>query len=295
MVATLTGPGMLATSPNATVINFTAPADTVLAAGTTYYVHVTNGAGTGGFGTVERTLTGRADAGTADGWELGARYWRNNSTAGWSKSGNRALIAVYGTAVAAAPPTIASFEFTSDPNEDGRDGDDASYAIGDAVEATVTFSEAVTVDTTGGTPQLALEIGDQTRQASYASGSGSTKLVFGYTVVVGDPDGLGIGFAANALGLNGATIKGGSGEDAALVNAVVAADTDHKMDGVRPTVKSVETSVDGSKLLVTFSETLSSISDGNFSAGGLAPIDAGTGTFVDDVVTFKIATFACVR
>ena len=90
--------------------------------------------------------------------------------------------------VSTSTPTITSIALTSDPNNDNRDGDDDTYAIGDTIEATVTFSEAVTVDELGGTPQLALDVGGETRQADYGSGSGSTALVFSYSVAEGDED-----------------------------------------------------------------------------------------------------------
>ncbi|TAN47760.1 MAG: hypothetical protein EPN21_16615 [Methylococcaceae bacterium] len=59
---------------------------------------------------------------------------------------------------------------------------------GDVVSITVTMSQATTVNTTGGTPQLALTIGDAVVQASYASGSGSTALLFNYTIQAGQID-----------------------------------------------------------------------------------------------------------
>ena len=42
------------------------------------------------------------------------------------------------------------------------------------------FSEAVTVDTTNGTPTLELETGSTDRTATYASGSGTNTLAFTY-------------------------------------------------------------------------------------------------------------------
>ena len=56
--------------------------------------------------------------------------------------------------VTAEQPTVSSVELTSDPNDDMRMGNDATYAIGDAVQATVTFNEAVDIT---GTPQLDLD------------------------------------------------------------------------------------------------------------------------------------------
>ena len=58
-----------------------------------------------------------------------------------------------------AAPVITDIKFTSDPNDDGRDGDDETYAIGDIVEVTVTFDSPITVNTAAGTPELELDIG----------------------------------------------------------------------------------------------------------------------------------------
>ena len=75
---------------------------------------------------------------------------------------------------------ITGVEFTNQPTGD--------YAtIGGHVEVTVTFSEAATVS---GTPRIELSPafgpGEETRHADYVSGSGTTELVFRYTLVDGD-------------------------------------------------------------------------------------------------------------
>ena len=73
-------------------------------------------------------------------------------------------------AASAAPPAITSVALSSDP------GDDATYAIGDTVEATVTFDAAVTVS---GAPQLTLDVGGTDKTAAYRiAGSTATQLVF---------------------------------------------------------------------------------------------------------------------
>ena len=97
-----------------------------------------------------------------------------------------ALLAASMPAQAQTGATISLVSLTSDS------GTDDTYAIGDTVAATVTFSESVTVDTTNGTPQLELDIGGEARQADYASGSGSTALVFTYTVAVEDERAVGV-------------------------------------------------------------------------------------------------------
>ena len=57
------------------------------------------------------------------------------------------------------------------------------YGAGETIQFTVSFSQAVTVDTNSGTPGLLFSASDGARQeAAYASGSGSTALVFNWTV-----------------------------------------------------------------------------------------------------------------
>ena len=79
------------------------------------------------------------------------------------------------------------------------------YAAGQALDFTVHFNSAVTVDRSSGTPRIALNIGGNTVYADYASGSGTADLVFHYTVQAGDVDTDGIA-VGSAIDLNGGTI-----------------------------------------------------------------------------------------
>ena len=110
-----------------------------------------------------------------------------------------------------------------------------TFERAEPIEATVTFAHAVDVDTTGGTPQLALNIGSNTRQASYVSGTGTTELKFRYTVVQADVDNNGITIGASALALNGGTIRlaGSSTVDAVLGlgSHAITDSADHKVNG----------------------------------------------------------------
>lgn len=99
-------------------------------------------------------------------------------------------------------PYVAGLTISSTPERR------RSYETGETIKVTVTFSEAVTVDSTGGTPRLALTIGADTRNAAYsAAESTSTALVFAYTVVDRDYDDNGISIVSRALRKNGASIK----------------------------------------------------------------------------------------
>ena len=137
---------------------------------------------------------------------------------------------------------------------------DDTYRIGDAIQATVTFSAAVTVT---GVPQFTLNVGGGPRRADYESGSGSTDLVFSYTVVDGDEATDGVAVEKDEITLNGGTITAG-GTAATLTYDAVAADPAHKVDGIRPIFVSAETTADGMRILVTFSEKLKSASPAAF-------------------------------
>ena len=155
--------------------------------------------------------------------------------------GAASVIGLYGPASAFAQtdttaPTVSSVVITSDTGDDEVYlDDDGVYGIGDEVEVTFTFSENVVVT---GSPQLELNVGGAAKNASYDSTDGS-KVVFGYTVAVGDSDTDGISIAADKLSLNGGTIKDSAENPADLSHSAMAAQSGHKVDGVRPTITSV--------------------------------------------------------
>ena len=95
-----------------------------------------------------------------------------------------------------------------------------AYTPGQTLTFTVNFSQTVTVDTSGGTPSIALTVGAATRHATYQSGSGTSSLSFRYTVQPGDMDSDGI--AVGALGLNGGTIRNGATNVNPTLNSVGA-------------------------------------------------------------------------
>ena len=91
-----------------------------------------------------------------------------------------------------------------------------SYGIGAVITLTVQFSEALVVDTTGGSPRLQLETGVIDRYATFSGGSGTNTLSFSYTVQAGDSSADLDQLTANALALNGGTIKDAAGNNAIL-------------------------------------------------------------------------------
>ena len=185
-------------------------------------------------------------------------------------------------AVDVPPPSVSSVALTSRP------GSDNTYAIGDSVEATVTFDQEVTVT---GTPQFALNVGGELRRADYESGSGSTDLLFSYTVVEDDEATDGVAVEKDEIAaLNGDTITATAGGTAAtLTYDGVAANPAHKVDGIRPTLESAETTEDGTQVLVTFSENLREASLAAFQVGGgVDPPDVASRTIEENVVTLVL-------
>ena len=159
------------------------------------------------------------------------------------------------------PPTVSKVVISSNP------GVDRTYAIGEAIEVTVTFSE--TVDATG-TPQLTLGLGEGTRAAAYKGGTGTAALVFAYEVADGDSDTDGVGVEENSL--SGGTIEDPSDNTAELAHDGLAGDSGHKVDGVRPGLAATGGAVvDGTTLILTYDEALdrsSTPAAGDFTVSG---------------------------
>lgn len=122
----------------------------------------------------------------------------------------------------AAAPVVGSVALTSQPGPDRTYGEE-----GDTVLATVTFDQVVYVT---GSPSISLKLGAAVKAAGYQSGSGSTRLVFGYTVGPGDLATVGVALEAGAIALNGGTLQNQGGEAALLDHPALAPDVAHRVD-----------------------------------------------------------------
>lgn len=116
-----------------------------------------------------------------------------------------------------------------------------TYITGQNLDFTINFDENVIVNTTGGTPQLAITIGSTVRQATFVGGSGSSSLAFRYTVQNGDLDTDGI--AVGSLATNGGTMQNGAGTNANLTLNSIGNTTNVLVDAVVPTNPVVTTPV----------------------------------------------------
>ena len=120
------------------------------------------------------------------------------------------------------PPRVRNIYIPYSPAQ----GD--TYELGETIEVDVEFDRAIEAS---GEPRMALTVGTETRHAEFA-GWGTKTLYFEYTVQEGDRDEDGISIPANALSLNGGTIKAADGStDVDLTHGTVAADSRRKMNG----------------------------------------------------------------
>ena len=117
-----------------------------------------------------------------------------------------------GPGITGTAPTIKGSPALSDS------GSDYEWTPDETVQVTLTFSEEVNVDTTDGRPSIGIQLGATLdRNASYTSGSGTTKLVFSYTLADDDGRHSSMFVHGDSLTLNDGTItSASSGRDAAL-------------------------------------------------------------------------------
>ena len=113
------------------------------------------------------------------------------------------------------------------------------YGIGDKIEVQVEFYETVYVSGTP-LPMLLLDIGRAQRSAELVDGSGSSRLIFAYTVQAGDLDTDGVSIGPNAL-VRG-TIVDATGNHALREYEPVAARGSPRVrvDGIAPRVVEVD-------------------------------------------------------
>lgn len=166
---------------------------------------------------------------------------------------------------------------------------DGTYQTGETLTFNVNFNEAVLVDTSGGTPRIALTVGGTTRYATYVSGSGSNTLVFSYVVVNGDSDSDGI--TVGALSTNGGSVRDIAGNDASTTINGMGSTTAVLVDGTVASVTGISaTSGNGSygagstiTITVDFSSAVDVDTTGgtpslSLSSGGTAIYIGGSGT-----------------
>jgi large repetitive protein len=165
-----------------------------------------------------------------------------------------------------------------------------THYIGENLDFTVNFSQAVTVDTAGGTPRMAITLDTGgTVYADYVSGSGSSALVFRHTVALGEADATGV--TVGSISLQGGTIRDGSGNDATTTLNGVGSTALVLVDGTLPHVTGVSAATTdgaynaGSTITIDVSmdrsvtvDTTGGVPTLALSSGGTATYSAGSGS-----------------
>ena len=277
--------GALAVGDN----TFAAPAGTALAAGE-YFIRLRWRMGD----TDNLRMTDGPDDETSaeSGWSIEDRSQYSASGSSWSNWNQQFAMRVRGTIDGVPRVATGGVRIESDP--DAHD----SYGVGEEIEVAVGFTDDVAVDTTSGTPRVALTVGSNTRYADYsASDSDDDELAFVYTVTADDHDQDGVSIDDDALELNGGAIHkdGDTSTNAVLDHADLGRDSDHRVNR-DPIIVSDGVSVISSPVAATdtyglgevieieveFSAAVDATTDTDFvlSVGGAkrAPLLRGSGT-----------------
>ena len=180
-----------------------------------------------------------------------------------------------------APPMITSVAITSDP------GTDNTYIIGEEIVVTYTFDKNITLTGTGADPYVILNFdsrafGETEAEAVCTVAAPPTKdLVCTSTIAESDEDGDGVALAA-IIRVPKKQIVGPLEQRADTTHSGLPADSDHKVDGVKPTLVSAAASSDLTKVVLTFSEALTETPAP--AAGDFAlDVDSGTAPTIDSV------------
>ena len=172
----------------------------------------------------------------------------------------------------------------------------ATYVVGSNLDFTVNFSETITVDTAGGTPRITLTLGaSDTVFATYLSGSGTSALIFRYTVADGNLDLNGI--AVGALDANGGTLKDAAANNATLTLNNVGSTTAVLIEAVAPRIGSIErqspasspTNADTIVFRVGFSEAVANVDAADFSVSGTTAAVTNVASSASDVYDITVS------
>lgn len=178
-----------------------------------------------------------------------------------SMTGPNSIAGQHAVAIDGITPTITSVAV---PNN-------GTYVAGQHLDFTVNLSENVTVNTSNGTPRIAVTLDTGgTVYAEYVSGSGSSALVFRLTVASGqiDSNGISIGSSIDA---NGGILRDAAGNDSVTSLNAVGITSGVLIDAAAPQVNAISldaispTNASSVTFTVTFSENVSGVGLGDFS------------------------------
>ncbi|MCS5644781.1 MAG: hypothetical protein NZ838_01545, partial [Candidatus Marinimicrobia bacterium] len=192
---------------------------------------------------------------------------------------------LWGIKLADPKPTIASITSTTS---------NGTFKVGDAINITVNFSEAVTLSS-GGSLTVTLETGTTDRTVSITSISNATSASGTYTVQSGD---VSSDLTANSVSVSGSLSDASSqAMDSFTIGSNLAGSSALVIDGVLPTITSVKSTSDNAtysadskiNITVNFSEAVS------ISSSGTLTVTLETGTTDRDVTITNISSTAVAK
>ncbi|NDF54586.1 MAG: hypothetical protein EB145_10390, partial [Proteobacteria bacterium] len=169
--------------------------------------------GVTGSGTTYTLTASSCFSGTAEGTVI--PRFRQNGAIRQSNGVTGPLSAVTSTVTITRDTTSPTVSSVSSTKTNGR------YKAGEVIAIEISFNDSVTVS---GTPQITLETGTNDQIVNYSSGSGTSTLVFNYTVAAGDTSGDLDYVATSSLSLNGGTIVDSAQNNAVLTLAAPGTD-----------------------------------------------------------------------
>ena len=173
---------------------------------------------------------------------------------------------------------FASNAFAANVTSVSSSTPNGSYKAGQVINVQVLFNQAVYVTTTGGTPTLTLETGSSDAVVNYSSGSGTSTLVFAYTIAAGHTSADLNYVATSSLALNSGTIKDASNNNATLTlpglasGSSLAGGRNLKVDTTVPTVTITSSATSSTNtspipITITFSESVTGFVSGDLTIG----------------------------
>ena len=242
---TLTNPAALSTGTR----RFSAPAGAILGPDTDYWVVIANDDSDADDFELHTTDSDGHDAGALLGWRFRSSLESSNGST-WGLLDGRREIRMRANGKLVPKVTVVG-PIKPLP---GR-----YYAEGDVIWFRIVFSETVILR--NGRFSLKVRIGSEDRTVTEIlqplSAFDYKEIWLSYEVQPGDVDRDGVSLPANAVSLTpGATLKSRTGDDVDLTHSARGPFRDHKVATDRPTLESAETSTDGGKIILTFSESI---------------------------------------
>ena len=160
--------------------------------------------------------------------------------------------------------------------------ENGDYKTNSQLDFTVNYERSVVVT---GTPRLTLDVGGNTYYANYLSGSGSTALVFRYTVAANDVDYDGITLA-ETIDLNGGDIK----RNGARLRLDIGSSSTERIlvDGITPAILTIETRDSNYKLGESFDFTVSFDHEVRISGTPRLPLQIGSSTVYANYISSPV-------